>query len=659
MNGASYQAISAPILSPTLAGWVVFAVRLDDKEMGALTRLSSIPLQASVMHREADGWRSVEKVTASDRRTLSRFADKSLGSGHGQPGELSLKGGTAITLVKPLASMDARAPSVLVLRYPRALALAPYTALLAIVAAVGLGGFAILILGTWSLARSLTRPITALSLAAQRLQAGEDVTVEKSGDDEVGRLAETFNTMAGEIRAREKRITHLALHDAETDLPNRLALEQKINALQKAGGLTFVVSCGVDRFAEVRGAIGYALTGRVVGELGKRLAGSGLCAAVGRLSSDRIGAVFNTDNVAAAQSLAGRIVTALERPLNIDGATIDINLTLGLAALPLHGKVAGAVVDRASIALDQARRKRIKTALFDEALYGEPAENLSLISEMQEAMQKGGVTVHYQPKLDLRKGAVTSAEALVRWTHAKRGPLSPELFVGMAEETGHIRHLTNFVLERAMDDQAMLAKAGHELSISVNMSGRLLGDEAYGRSLLKQIRRRSGPLCLEITETAVIENEAAAFKLLDALRDEGVEISIDDYGSGLSSLAYLKIIRAHELKIDRAFISDMARSDRDALLVRSTIDLAHGLGMRVTAEGVEDDVVLSLLTVMGCDQAQGFGIARPMPVNDLLRFVADNNAIRSDRTKDNARVEDSSPGGSSGVGADSPRLRSA
>jgi EAL domain-containing protein (putative c-di-GMP-specific phosphodiesterase class I) len=300
----------------------------------------------------------------------------------------------------------------------------------------------------------------------------------------------------------------------------------------------------------------------------------------------------------------------------------------------------------------------VKTGIFDEALYGEPAENLSLISEMQDAMANGGLTVHYQPKLNLRTGDVTSAEALVRWTHPRRGPISPELFVGMAEETGHIRHLTNFVLAQAMADQAAMAQAGHVLRISVNMSGRLLGDELYGRSLLKQIRARRGPLCFEITETAVIENEVAAFKLLDALRAEGIDISIDDYGSGLSSLAYLKVIQAQELKIDRAFISDMARSERDALLVRSMIDLAHALGMSVTAEGVEDEPVLSLLRVMGCDQAQGFGFARPMPVNELLRFLADNHAERPARTGGDDSVEIDLPGRGPGLGADRGRLRS-
>jgi EAL domain-containing protein (putative c-di-GMP-specific phosphodiesterase class I) len=225
---------------------------------------------------------------------------------------------------------------------------------------------------------------------------------------------------------------------------------------------------------------------------------------------------------------------------------------------------------------------------------------------------------------------VTALEALVRWPHPKRGPLSPDLFVAMAEETGHIRQLTDFVLARALADQQALLACGHDLAISVNLSGRLVGDEDFTAAALAQAAQRGGKLCLELTETAVIDNPGAALAQLDRFAAAGIEISIDDYGSGLSSLAYLKRIKASELKIDKVFVMGMADSQRDALLIRSTIDLAHGLGMRVVAEGVEGAAAAALLTGMGCDFAQGYFIARPAPLKELLRFL--------DETKQNGQA---------------------
>jgi len=628
LGPTSYQAISAPILAPALAGWVVFAARLDDAEMRNLEELSSIPLEASIMHRNGETWLAGQRLGAADAKRLGAFVEEALASQTAQSADLTLRGGAAIALVKPLKAMDSRSPSVLVLQYPLARALAPYRTLLGVMVVVGLASLVLLMIGSWLIALRVTRPIIALDDAAQRLQQGEDVEVVVQTDDEIGRLAQSFNIMAAEIRARERRITNLALHDVETGLPNRLAMERVLAEGPGSEGVLFLAACGIDRFAEVRGAIGHALSGRLMGEFGRRLAGTGLCGAVGRLSSDVIGAVFSAADSVQAAGVAERIIRACETPIIIDGAPIDISLSVGLAGLPLHGRDPQQVIDRASIALDQARKRRTKSAVFDAADYGDPAANLSLMSEMLSAIERGDLAVHYQPKLDLRRDEITGVEALVRWTHPVRGPLSPDLFVGMAEETGQIRALTDFVIDRAMQDQRRIAAAGHALTVSVNISGRVLGDAAFGRAVLPLIARRDGPLCFEITETAVIENEHLAFELLDALSAAGVEISIDDYGSGLSSLAYLKRIRAGELKIDRAFISDMIAGQRESLLVRSTIDLAHALGMRVTAEGVEDDAVRSLLTVMGCDLAQGYGVGRPMAVEELLTFLDESARSR-------------------------------
>ena len=216
---------------------------------------------------------------------------------------------------------------------------------------------------------------------------------------------------------------------------------------------------------------------------------------------------------------------------------------------------------------------------------------------------------------------MNGVEGLVRWRHPTRGLLRPDLFIPMAEETGHIRTLTDWVLKQAIADQIKMSRAGHEMEMSVNISGRLLGDRDFADFVDRTVGGARGKLCFEITETAVIENPDMALEILDRFRAAGISISIDDFGSGLSSLAYLKQIKGHELKIDKSLITDLTESQRDALIVRSTIDLAHSLGLKVTAEGVETANAFQLLAAMGCDSIQGYLIAKPMPFNELLGFL--------------------------------------
>jgi EAL domain-containing protein (putative c-di-GMP-specific phosphodiesterase class I) len=209
----------------------------------------------------------------------------------------------------------------------------------------------------------------------------------------------------------------------------------------------------------------------------------------------------------------------------------------------------------------------------------------------------------------------------VRWPNHRGGPLGPDIFVPMAEETGNIQALTEWVLVRALADQATLRRAGHDISMSVNLSGRLLHDLDFAEKVLATIGGAADRFCLEVTETAAMENPELAMRSLERYRAAGVSVAIDDYGSGLSSLAYLKSFPATELKIDKAFVLDIADSQRDSMLVRSTIGLGHSLGMQVTAEGVETATALALLALLGCDAAQGYFIGRPMPLDDLLGFL--------------------------------------
>ena len=621
IDGAPYQAVAAPILAPELTGWVVFAVRLDQAELSALEKLSSIPLDADVLTHADKGWISADGGPAE--ASVSRFVDGSLKVRAATPRRLDASGGDAIALAKPLGALG-KERSALVLRYPLALAMAPYNALLLSLFAVGGVGLAILVAGSWLLARSITRPVQALDEAAHRLERGEDgVVVGIATNDELGRLAGSFNAMAAGIRDREGRITHMALTDQDTGLPNRRALEQALDGRDPE--TLWIAVLGFERFGQVRAAVGYRLAADMVRAVGEQAAAIMAGATCARLTGDRLALLLDAAGPVPARRAVEALLEALSEPVRVEGVTIDVILSAGLA--PVADTHPIPPIERASIALDQARDSHRNVAVFDAGAYGDPASKLSLMSEMIGGLEDGSISLHYQPKHDVRAGAITGAEALLRWIHPERGFVRPDLFVELAEETGHIRELTRWTLRRALADQAAMRAAGLDLLMSVNLSGRLVGDAAFAEETIAAIRAAGGRLCLEITETAVIGNPQAALEVIERYRAAGVGVSIDDYGSGLSSLAYLKQIQADELKIDKTFVLGLSENARDALLVKSTIDLAHSLGLKIVAEGVETAEVLALLSGMGCDLAQGYFIARPMPMADFMAFMTPAETI--------------------------------
>jgi EAL domain-containing protein (putative c-di-GMP-specific phosphodiesterase class I) len=250
------------------------------------------------------------------------------------------------------------------------------------------------------------------------------------------------------------------------------------------------------------------------------------------------------------------------------------------------------------------------------------------MSEMLKALTDGSLALHYQPKYCLADDDVCGFEALIRWHHPVRGQIFPDNFIPIAEEIGHVRQLTEWVVSRAIEDQMRLARAGFDLPISVNISGRQLNDESFALWAIGKVKSSGAKLCFEITETAVINDPEKALRIINLFRNTGIGISIDDYGAGLSSLSYLKQIPANELKIDKSFILAMTEGRSDQLMIQSTIDLAHAMGMSVVAEGVETEQVMTLLKRMGADTAQGYFISRPQTLEATLDFLGTPRDMR-------------------------------
>lgn len=619
-NDEVYQGAAATI--PGGYGWIVAGAHLGSQQMDDLRALSPIPVQVSVLVREAHGWSD----DTPDHVALGAFVDQSLRAEDAGAHELRTEDGNAIALATHLPSLDGT-EAVLLLRHSLSSALSPYGTLFSTLIAIGLAGIVLLIAGTWFLARGITQPLSTLEAAARKLREGVYETVVVGTKDELSRVAESFNAMTAAIRERERRITQLAFHDGETRLPNRVALERKLNAAARPERL-YLAAIGVDRFAHVRGAIGYTLAGELVRQLGGRLAHLAPNAPMARLSSDVLGVAFIATSEADALKRAHALIANLEQSVSLGEQVVDVHVSIGIAQPGGKEETSSAMIERASIALDQTRQRGQKAGMYDEAAYGDPARNLSLMGEMRRALESGAIYLAHQPKYNFRTGRIDSAESLVRWRHPTRGNIAPDLFVPMAEETGHIRALTEWVLERAIADQKTLKEAGHAIKLAVNISARLLSDTDFAKRAAALAAQAPHQICFEITETAVIDNPVAALENIELFASSGVHVAIDDYGSGLSSLAYLKQLPAHELKIDKLFVQNVTSSQRDALLVRSTIDLAHGLGMNVTAEGVETPAAFALLASMNCDLAQGYLISRPASLEELIALLSDDRRLQ-------------------------------
>ncbi|WP_395645442.1 putative bifunctional diguanylate cyclase/phosphodiesterase [Terricaulis sp.] len=427
-------------------------------------------------------------------------------------------------------------------------------------------------------------------------------------------------------QAAERRVSHIAQHDPDTGLLNRLGLESEVTGMLEAryGRGVYVAALGVDRFASIRTAIGSPQTSLLIAETARRLAGRMPQTHVARLSSATLSVAMRAANLEEATQRLLQAREAFLEAVALGASRVDVRLTVGLAGAPEHAYDARSLIERAQVAMAQAYAGKASFAVYDAAAERQATSSLTLISELRDGLANGAVWLAHQPKLDLHTNEVHGVESLIRWSHIEKGPIGPDAFIPLSEETGFISPLTDWVFDRALVEQASLAQAGHALNFGVNISARSLCERGFAERLIGMAAaRRASPtgLTLEITETAVMAEPMLALANLEKLKAAGFMIAVDDYGAGMSSLSYLKRIPADELKIDASFIRTLAENNHDAVLVRSTIDLGHSLGLKVVAEGVEDQETLDMLALFGCDRAQGYLIARPLPLLQLPPIV--------------------------------------
>jgi diguanylate cyclase (GGDEF)-like protein len=422
-----------------------------------------------------------------------------------------------------------------------------------------------------------------------------------------------------------------ALHDGLTGLPNRTFLHDRIEealvtpAARAGREQVAVLLIDLDGFKEVNDTLGHHVGDDLLRAVGARLQETaGTNVNVARLGGDEFAAVLPLTEATQAAAFAERLVSALEEPFVVDDVRLDIEGSIGIAVYPDHASDRDSLLQKADVAMYRAKQLRSRVETYDSDFDPSSPRRLALLGELRHAIPNGELVLHYQPKIDLRTLTVVGVEALVRWHHPERGFTPPDEFIPLAERTGLITPLTEWVTEAALAQHQAWRAQGLDIAVAVNVSVRNLHDPGFADRVAASLDRWNVPasrLKLEITEGTLMADPRRVMEVLEALHHMGVALALDDFGTGYSSLAYLKRLPVRELKIDRSFVMHMTEDPDDSAIVRTTIDLARSLGLHVVAEGVENQDAMELLAMFGCHHAQGYYISRPLPAEAATSFL--------------------------------------
>jgi diguanylate cyclase (GGDEF)-like protein len=609
----TYQTFAVPLRAPVQIGWVVLGFRIDDaviESMSGLTGLevaiatSAPPISNTVYTEDESGveWLRLSVPFAGSADNVNVILQRSMAE-----------------------------------------AMLPYAQ-----ARSGLIVFSVFLLAFVAVAAawvsgSIARPVRVLTDAAGRMISGNyDTSVDVTSDDEFGKLASSFNAMRTAIAEREERISHQALHDPVTDLPNRskilISLAQEVSRAEKANENLCVLSIGLQRLNSISSTLGHSAGNEVITLAAKHLqANLNEGEILGQVGTYEFVLITPDCDVNDALTSADRIESILGAGVTLGRVNITLHPQIGIAAFPQHHRDVGELLRAASIARSEAEKRQEHVIVYEAGREDHFVRQLQIVNDLRSALQNDQIFLHFQPKISLPDGEFCGVEALVRWTHPELGFLPPDDFIPAAEEAGTIVHLTRYVLSRAIKQCREWQDQGVITKISVNLSARDLQDEYLPYFVLQELKEQKIPaerLTLEITENTVMENVNHAISVLECIRDIGVRISMDDFGTGHSSLAQLKNIPLHELKIDKSFIMPMREDEQNAAIVRTTIELAHSMGLEVVAEGVENEDTLRQLSEAGCEQAQGYFMSKPVSPEDLIQWCRNYKPKRySERRK--------------------------
>lgn len=489
--------------------------------------------------------------------------------------------------------------------------------------------------GALLLARSVSQPVQQLAAVAERVRQGDyqaDLDLQRA--DELGRLAMAFKAMQQGIAERERQLAHNALHDALTGLPNRTLALERLGSAITAGRPMALLYLGVANFRAVNESLGPEGGDLALQQLSLRLQGILRPGdSVARIIGDEFLLLLENADSDSAVAIADTLQQLLLEPLRVATHDVALDCRIGIASYPVDGNAPEELLRRAAIAMQDAAGMASHLQVYQRGRDDAQQRQIRLIRDLRHAPSKAELLLHYQPKLDIASGRVRQAEALLRWQHPELGMVSPGEFIPLAERTGSIQLLTTWVLEDVMRQLREWGGRGLYVQVSLNISTEDLIDPqlpARVSQLLSKYQVPAEQLIFEITESGVMLNPELALQVLHGLRECGISLSVDDFGTGYSSLAQLKRMPVQELKIDQSFIRDLGDDSEDSVIVRSTIEMSHSLGLKVVAEGVEFERSLQLLARWNCDTAQGYLISRPLAAQAFETWMAQHTPAASD-----------------------------
>jgi diguanylate cyclase (GGDEF)-like protein len=621
----AYQVVLTPVLAPEPIAWLVLAYVVNDDTTRNFSGLSGVGV--SLMSVGDAGAHVLASSLAGPKRTqtlqwLNAFEGFDYHMRRVQLGDqeewihlVKLDSASALDYVAALTlSLDE--------------AMAPYLRLRTTLLEIAGVAMLLFLLGAWWLASRLTRPVNQLVEGVERVGRGDYAArVAVTSKDELGVLAQGFNEMAAEIDARQQQVTYLAYHDALTGMPNRTAFAQELNGELATGAAkpgVMLVAC-LARLRLINVGLGFAVADGLIKAVAQRIQTRSDWR-VASLGGEKFAFYCQLDEQKNRDDWEVQVRSVLEIPLEWAGQRYDLGMHLGSALFPQDGEDAEILLRRAEQAMQRGNHTVGAHVAYQPEFDTNGARRLSLLNDLRAGIEGSQLLACFQPKARLSDGRIVAVELLIRWQHPVQGMVYPDDFIPAAEQSTLIRPLTNWVIDRAASQAALWRDrwqgSGREIAVGINLSARNLADHEVVEQLANALARHGLPssaLIAEITESAFMDDAETAISVVNAIAALGLKVSIDDFGAGYSSLSLLSRLPVKELKIDKAFVMRMLESPQEDAIVKSTIELAHTLGMMVVAEGVESHAHWQRLQAYGCDVAQGYYLSKPI---ELAAFEA-------------------------------------
>lgn len=619
IEGQVFQLVTVPVKAPKLIAWATLGFVVNDALASELQRLANADITL-YLNQPAKLFAS-SLAEQPQQQLLQQLRQQSSVTAWQQQQQLAIE-------QRQLVTLDNNTINVL-LSTSMASAKAEFSKLRWQIAVVAVSALLLAIaLATW-MARSVSEPIRRLSYAANRLREGDyEHAIRSERKDEFGELASTFDQMRVAVSEREKRISYQASHDLLTDLPNRREVIRVLTPRLASRQPSSLLIVNINRFRELNDRVGQKIGDQLLVLVAQRIQHWHQeqlpdQAWLARLGGDEFVILVDSDDQALVDSALENLMQRLQQPWLLDHTDYVMQFSAGAVAIPSDGDDIDSLLRRVQI----SRRIAVQEKhLWHWYMQGEDEQHmrqLAILQHLKDAVAEQQLNLVLQPKVDCVSGRAVGAEALLRWHHPVLGHVRPDEFIPLAEQSGEIGRLTRWVIVEAFSVLNKAENAGIDMKLSVNLSTVDLLSDTLPKLLsdyVDQFSANPSSLMLEITESAVMQDPENAIERLQQLKQRGFMVSIDDYGTGESSLAQLKRLPVDELKIDRSFVQHLPNDERDQIIVRSTIQLARELGLKTVAEGVEDDASWQLLQSMACAELQGYYFSKPLPIEEFFAW---------------------------------------